>query len=174
MLKNSLQAPFLVTAAFKWKPLTNFTFDTSGDTKRARDALGERMGGCLFITNFWFYLNLSFGPWRRFVFKLKYWANLFKYIFLFYSFVYFFIALPFHIFLHVVIVLIQVYSWEIRHHSLVCCCGLANFLYILESFYRALRTVWPDKSICKENSTVNRDYPAWCLLLNDMHSSDGF
>ena len=33
-----------------------------GDTKRARDALGERMGGCLFITNFWFYLNLSFGP----------------------------------------------------------------------------------------------------------------
>ena len=115
MLKNSLQAPFLVMAAFKWKPLTNFTFDTSGDTKRARDALGERMGGCLFITNFWFYLNLSFGPWRRFVFKLKYWANLFKYIFLFYSFVYFFIALPFHIFLHVVIVLIQVYSWEIRH-----------------------------------------------------------
>ena len=134
----------------------------------------EGRGGCLFITNFWFYLNLSFGPWRRFVFKLKYWANLFKYIFLFYSFVYFFIALPFHIFLHVVIVLIQVYSWEIRHPSLVCCCGLANFLYILESFYRALRTVWPDKSICKENSTVNRDYPAWCLLLNDMHSSDGF
>ena len=131
MLKNSLQAPFLVMAAFKWKPLTNFTFDTSGDTKRARDALGERMGGCLFITNFWFYLNLSFGPWRRFVFKLKYWANLFKYIFLFYSFVYFFIALPFHIFLHVVIVLIQVYSWEIRHHSLVCCCGLADSLYIL-------------------------------------------
>ena len=29
------------------------------------------------------------------------------------------------------IVLIQVYSWEIRHHSLVCCCGLADILYIL-------------------------------------------
>ena len=29
------------------------------------------------------------------------------------------------------IVLIQVYNWEIRHHSLVCCCGLADILYIL-------------------------------------------
>ena len=30
------------------------------------------------------------------------------------------------------IVLIQVYNWEIRHHSLVCCCGLAcwHILYI--------------------------------------------
>ena len=28
------------------------------------------------------------------------------------------------------IVLIQVYNWEIRHHSLVCCCGLADILYI--------------------------------------------
>ena len=27
------------------------------------------------------------------------------------------------------IVLIQVYNWEIRHHSLVCCCGLADILY---------------------------------------------
>ena len=25
--------------------------------------------------------------------------------------------------------LIQVYKWEIRHHSLVCCCGLADILY---------------------------------------------
>ena len=30
------------------------------------------------------------------------------------------------------IVLIQVYDWEIRHHSLVCCCGLADILYIFE------------------------------------------
>ena len=29
------------------------------------------------------------------------------------------------------IVLIQVYNWEIRHHSLVCCCGLADILYIM-------------------------------------------
>ena len=29
------------------------------------------------------------------------------------------------------IVLIQVYNWEIRHHSLVCCCGLAEILSIL-------------------------------------------
>ena len=27
------------------------------------------------------------------------------------------------------IVLIQVYNWEIRHHSLVCCCGLADIFY---------------------------------------------
>ena len=29
------------------------------------------------------------------------------------------------------IVLIQVYSWEIRHHSLVCCCGFADILNIV-------------------------------------------
>ena len=34
------------------------------------------------------------------------------------------------------IVLIQVYNWEIRHHSFVCCCGLADILYILELSYR--------------------------------------
>ena len=28
------------------------------------------------------------------------------------------------------IVLIQVYNWEIRHHSLVCCCGFADILKI--------------------------------------------
>ena len=29
------------------------------------------------------------------------------------------------------IVLIQVYNWEIQHHSLVCCCELADILNIL-------------------------------------------
>ena len=28
------------------------------------------------------------------------------------------------------IVLIQVYNWEIRHHSLFCCCGLVDILYL--------------------------------------------
>ena len=31
--------------------------------------------------------------------------------------------------------LIQVYNWEIKHHSLICCCGLNDILYILEPFY---------------------------------------
>ena len=31
------------------------------------------------------------------------------------------------------IVLIQVYNWEIQHHSLVCCCGFADILNILEA-----------------------------------------
>ena len=70
------------------------------------------------------------------VFKPKYWTNFFNHIF----FVLFFclllhglavrISLPFHIFLQVLIVLIQVYNWEIRHHSLVCHCGLADILYM--------------------------------------------
>ena len=70
------------------------------------------------------------------VFKPKYWTNFFNHIF----FVLFFclllhglavrISLPFHIFLQVLIVLIQVYNWEIRHHSLVCRCGLADILYM--------------------------------------------
>ena len=38
------------------------------------------------------------------------------------------IRLPFHDFLQVIIVLIQVYNWEIRHHSLVCGCGLVDIL----------------------------------------------
>ena len=32
-----------------------------------------------------------------------------------------------------IIVRIQVYNWDIRHHSLVCFCGLADILCILES-----------------------------------------
>ena len=45
-------------------------------------------------------------------------------------FCYFFIALPFAVlnFLQVIIVLIQVYNWEIRHHSMVCHCALADIL----------------------------------------------
>ena len=43
------------------------------------------------------------------------------------------------------IVLIQVYNWEIRHHSLVCCCRLADILYI--SFSSPLRTAEPLESI---------------------------
>ena len=35
----------------------------------------------------------------------------------------------------ILIGLIQVCNWEIRHHSLICCCGLADILYILEPFY---------------------------------------
>ena len=27
--------------------------------------------------------------------------------------------------------MIQIYNWEIRHHSLVCCFELANIMYIL-------------------------------------------
>ena len=62
-------------------------------------------------------------------------GNLFKYIFLFtssspcrkdqFAVSYFSTSL---------IVLIQVYNEEIRHYSLVCCCGLADILYILRDF----------------------------------------
>ena len=39
-------------------------------------------------------------------------------------------------FLQVVILLLQIYNWEIRHHSLVCHRGLADILYILVSFFK--------------------------------------
>ena len=74
--------------------------------------------------------------------KVCYWANLFKYIF----FALFFclllhrlavrISSPFYIFLQVVILLIKVYIWEIRYHSLVCRCGLSDILYILVFFFK--------------------------------------
>ena len=38
------------------------------------------------------------------------------------------------------IVLIQVYNWEIRHPSLVCCCGLDLILCILNFFFHRLVT----------------------------------
>ena len=44
--------------------------------------------------------------------------------------------LPFYIFLQVVILPVQVYIWEIRHHSLVCRCGLSDILYILVFFFK--------------------------------------
>ena len=34
------------------------------------------------------------------------------------------------------ILLIQVYNWEIRHHSLVCCCGFADILNIISKVHR--------------------------------------
>ena len=36
-------------------------------------------------------------------------------------------------------VLIQVYNWEIRHHSLVCCCGLPDILYIIFVLFSFIR-----------------------------------
>ena len=37
-------------------------------------------------------------------------------------------------FQQVIIVLIQVYNWEIRHHSTVCRCGLDDILPIIYHF----------------------------------------
>ena len=96
----------------------------------------------LFVTNFYFYFHFSFSPWRRFVFKPKYWAiclniYIFCFILLFtssspcrrdqFAVLYFSTSL---------IVLIQVYNWEIRHHSLVFWSGFANIL----NFWRVLST----------------------------------
>ena len=66
--------------------------------------------------------------------KYTFCLNIYIYIFFFFFFTSsspfaVMISLPFHDFLQAVIILIQVYSWEIRHHSLVCRCGLAGFLY---------------------------------------------
>ena len=109
-------------------------------------------------------LKFFFKPlnWRRFAFKLKYWAILFKYI----LFVLFFclllhrlavrISLPFYDFVQVIIVLIQVYNWEILHHSTVCRCRLADILYLSKLVNHNYNKIWlainyPDFST---NSTV--------------------
>ena len=54
------------------------------------------------------------------------------------------ISLPFSDFLQVIIVLIQVYNWEIRHHSTVCRCGLADILYfnLLMQLYETGALSW--------------------------------
>ena len=74
---------------------------------------------------------------RRFVFKPKYWTiclNIYFFVFI----LLFTSSSPcrkdqfaISYFSTSIIVLIQVYNWEIRHHSLVCCCGFADILNIL-------------------------------------------
>ena len=74
----------------------------------------------LFVTNFHFYFHFSFSPWRRFV-------RFFCFILLFpssspcrkdqFAVSYFSTSL---------IVLIQIYNWEIRYQSLICFCGFAD------------------------------------------------
>ena len=57
------------------------------------------------------------------------------------------ISLKFHFFLRVVIVLIQVYNWDIWHPSLVCHCGLADFLYILVTFFSVFRVLGMNREL---------------------------
>ena len=67
-------------------------------------------------------------------------GNLFKYIF--FCFILFFTTsspsrkdqFAVSYFSTSLIVLIQVYNWEIRNLSLVCSCGLADILYILKLY----------------------------------------
>ena len=101
-------------------------------------------------------------------------GNLFKYI----SFLLFFClllyrlavrtSLPFHIFLRL-IVLIQVYNWEIRHHSLVCCCGLADILYILELGY-TLETVPPGTTFLPINGAKPGFICSWITVFYEAQS----
>ena len=62
------------------------------------------------------------------------------------------------------IVLIQVYNWEIRHHSLVCCCRLADILYILELGYR-LVTVLPGTTFLPINGAKPAFICSWITLV---------
>ena len=38
--------------------------------------------------------------------------------------------------------LIQVYNWEIRHHSLVCRCGLADIFYTKVTYRASIGKVF--------------------------------
>ena len=75
---------------------------------------------------------------QKVCFQTEILGNLFKYIFCFILFTSSSprrkdqFAVPY--FSSSLIVLIQVYNGDIRHHSLVCCCGLADVLYILREF----------------------------------------
>ena len=62
------------------------------------------------------------------------------------------------------IVLIQVYNWEIRHHSFVCCCGLADILYILELSHR-LVTVLAGTAFLPINGAKPAFICSWITLV---------
>ena len=62
------------------------------------------------------------------------------------------------------IVLIQVYNWEIRHHSFVCCCGLADILYILELSHR-LVTVLAGTAFLPINGAKPAFICSWIALV---------
>ena len=42
------------------------------------------------------------------------------------------ISLTFYDCLPIIIVLIQVYNWQIWHHSMICCCGRADILFLFQ------------------------------------------
>ena len=52
------------------------------------------------------------------------------------------------------IVLIRVYNWEIRHHSLVWCCGLADILHILPIIDPILVTVNVKNFLTPKNQKI--------------------
>ena len=87
------------------------------------------------------------------------------------------ISLPFHIFLQVVIGLIQVYNWQIRYHSLICRCGLADSLYITIQQVRAVKlhvsTYFTSVSFISWRSLVmDKSSSATCLLHSDVVKGD--
>ena len=81
-----------------------------------------------FVTHFLFYFHFSFSPWRRFVFNQEYWAII--WIHLFCCFILLFTSssscrknqFAVSYFSTSLIVLIQVYNWEIQHHALFFFC----------------------------------------------------
>ena len=75
----------------------------------------------LFVTNFYFYFHF-FSPWRRFVFKPKYWAICLTISCFVLSFCLLLhrlsvmISLPFYIFRHVIVLMLR---WKLRNSSVL-------------------------------------------------------
>ena len=73
--------------------------------------------------------------------------------------------------------LIQVYNWQIRYHSLVCRCGLADSLYITIQQVRAVKlhvsTYFTSVSFISWRSLVmDKSSSATCLLHSDVVKGD--
>ena len=86
---------------------------------------------CLNIYFSFIYLFTSSSPWLKDQFAVSYFATS-------------------------LIVLIQVYNWEIRQHSLVCCCGLADIVYILKQSYPGKESPTSSFQRARESSTAGK------------------
>ena len=125
----------------------------------------RRLGGILFLLPHFqifscFFFSFFFLPLKKVCLQTEILGNLFKYIY--FCFILLFTSsspchndqFAFSYFSTSWIVLIQVYNWEIRHHSLVCCCGLADILYVI---------------ILRINKSSNRVLTKFSIKWNERH-----
>ena len=129
-LKNKFFIALISKENIRITPYINYAYIHCLKKTKDRTILSSAI--VLEIFNFFSKSFLKRTNFAAFCTKIRFWTfwNKFRTIFAFRNLTLIIrISLPFYDFLQVIIVLNQVYNWEIRHHSKVCRCRLADILY---------------------------------------------